>query len=105
MRAGRRQGFPTPVAEATSPSEEGYRAESPLQHYRTIQALPLIIGSNRKKDADYLENCRKKRNIVEYDCVGSASKEDVEELLDFVKELRQDVIDWLKKQHSHLLNP
>ena len=38
----------------------GYRAEKSLQHYRTIQSLPIILGSNRKGDADYLDNCRKK---------------------------------------------
>jgi len=36
----------------------GYRAEKNLQHYRTIQALPLILGADRKADADYLDTCR-----------------------------------------------
>jgi hypothetical protein len=34
---------------------EGYRAGQGLQHYRTIQALPLILGSTRESDAAYLE--------------------------------------------------
>ena len=34
---------------------EGYRPEKTLQHYRTIQALPLILGGNRRADADYLD--------------------------------------------------
>ncbi len=33
---------------------EGYKAERNLQHYRKIHALPLILGQDRKKDADYL---------------------------------------------------
>ena len=45
----------------------GFRAEKALQHYRTIQALPVILGNRWNKDAEYLETCRKKRNIVEYD--------------------------------------
>lgn len=32
----------------------GYKAERNLQHYRTIQALPLVLGDNRRGDADYL---------------------------------------------------
>ncbi len=36
---------------------EGYRPEKTLQHYRTIQALPLILGKNRRADADYLNAC------------------------------------------------
>jgi len=39
----------------------GYRPERSLQHYRTIQSLPIILGSNRKQDADYLDTCRKKK--------------------------------------------
>ena len=37
---------------------EGYRSEKNLQHYRTIQSLPLILGNNRKSDAEYLDVCR-----------------------------------------------
>ena len=33
-------------------SAEGYRPEKALAHYRTLQALPLILGSSRKEDAD-----------------------------------------------------
>jgi len=32
----------------------GWRPEKALQHYRTIQALPLVLGASRKVDADYL---------------------------------------------------
>jgi hypothetical protein len=30
------------------------KAERNLQHYRTIQALSLILGPERKNDAEYL---------------------------------------------------
>ncbi|HUU29058.1 MAG TPA: hypothetical protein VM123_14715 [archaeon] len=83
---------------------KGYRAERTLQHYRTIQALPLILGPSRKEDTDYLDHCRKKRNIIEYNHVGCVTEQDAEELIDFIKELRQDVINWLKKHHPRLLN-
>lgn len=81
---------------------EGYRAAHGLQHYRTIMALPLILGDDRKSDAEYLDSCRIKRNKVEYDYVGGASEDDAEELLTFVKELRDDVLAWLKKHHPEL---
>ena len=32
---------------------EGYKAERNLQHYRTIQSIPLILGQDRKKDTEY----------------------------------------------------
>ena len=81
---------------------EGYKAERTLQHYRTIQALPLILGKERKDDAKYLDSCRAKRNIVEYDYVGAVTGNDADELIDFVKELKADVLDWLKKNHPGL---
>lgn len=81
---------------------EGFKAERTLQHYRTIQALPLILGKERKDDAEYLDSCRSKRNIVEYDYVGAVTGNDADELIDFVKELKSDVLDWLKKNHPEL---
>jgi hypothetical protein len=78
---------------------EGFKAERTLQHYRTIQALPLILGPERKDDANYLDTCRSKRNIVEYDYVGAVTENDVNELIEFTKELKNDVYDWIKRQH------
>lgn len=81
---------------------KGYKAERNLQHYRTIHALPLILGRERKNDADYLESCRTKRNTVEYDYVGGATRDNALELIEFVKELKGDVESWLTKNHPEL---
>ena len=62
---------------------EGYRPERTLQHFRTIQSLPFILGAERRTDAEYLDTCRTRWNRVEYDCVGGVSEDDVRELLDF----------------------
>lgn len=78
---------------------EGYKAERNLQHYRTIQALPLILGVERKGDADYLETCRAKRNIVEYDYIGGVTSDNALELIEYVKDLKVDVERWLVKNH------
>ena len=82
---------------------EGFKAEKTLQHYRTIQALPLILGKERKGDAEYLDSCRAKRNIVEYDYVGGVTGHDADELIEFVKDLKADVLDWLNKNHPELV--
>jgi hypothetical protein len=82
---------------------EGYRPSRDLQHYRTLAALPEILGEAKKADAKYLDDCRKKRNIVEYRYVGGASESDVRELISFVKEFKEEVIGWLKKNHPDLL--
>ena len=81
---------------------EGFKAEKTLQHYRTIQALPLILGKKRKADAVYLDSCRSKRNIVEYDYVGGVTGHDADELIEFVKELKADVLEWLNNNHPEL---
>ena len=81
---------------------EGYRPERTLQHYRAIQALPLILGDHRKGDAEYMDACRSKRNILEYDYVGGVTDRDADELIEFVKALKKDIVDWLKKHHPEL---
>lgn len=49
-----------------------------------------------------MDSCRAKRNHVEYDYVDGASKSEADELLDFAKELREDVVSRLRKKHPTL---
>jgi hypothetical protein len=83
----------------------GYRPEKTLQHYRSIAALPEILGAKWQEDADYLETCRRKRNTAEYDRAGVATEQDATELVEFCEELRQEVMDWLKQHHPTLAPP
>ena len=82
---------------------EGYRAAHDLQHYRTIAAMPLILGDSKAADAEYLDTCRKKRNIVEYERAGSISVTEADELLAFAIEFRGLVTNWLKNTHPALI--
>jgi uncharacterized protein (UPF0332 family) len=82
---------------------EGYRPDKNLAHYRTLQALPLILGEKRKGDAEYLDTCRTKRNTVEYDCVGGVTGSEADELIEFVQGLERDVLAWLRSKHPELL--
>ena len=82
---------------------EGWRPEKTLAHYRSLQALPLILGADRNADADYLDMCRAKRNTVEYDMAGQTSPEEASELIEFAAGLRSDTLDWLKKRHPALV--
>jgi hypothetical protein len=83
----------------------GYRPEKALQHYRTIQALPMILGDRHKDNATYLETCRIKRNTVEYDIAGAVTEKDARELLMFAGRLQSEVLNWLKVNHPELLKP
>ena len=82
---------------------EGFKPERTLQHYRTIQAMPLILGEGRKEDTQYLDACRSKRNIAEYNRVGVVTEQDADELIQFVREFKDDVIIWLKKNRPDLI--
>ena len=84
---------------------EGYRPVQSLAHYRTLKALPLILGEDRKADADYLDTCRTKRNTIEYVCVGSATRADAGELIKFAQSLEKDVMEWLHSRHPDLVLP
>jgi hypothetical protein len=81
----------------------GYRPPQNLAHYRTLQALPLIMGMEHKADAAYLETCRTKRNTVEYDSVGGATGADANELIEFSQALEQKVLEWLRENHPEWL--
>jgi uncharacterized protein (UPF0332 family) len=81
----------------------GFRPEKNLAHFRTLQALPLILGNKHNENADYLDTCRKKRNETEYDFAGNVSEDEVEELLNFCLELKTEVLTWLKKNKRELL--
>ncbi len=82
---------------------EGYRPAQNLAHYRTLQALPLILGKEHGEDVEYLDACRTKRNTAEYDYVGGATDADARELIGYAKELERVVLQWLKAAHPSLL--
>ncbi len=80
----------------------GYRPGHGSHHMRTIAALPHILPNRTQEDADYLDACRRKRNIVEYDCAGGASHGEADELGEFARELLREVLEWLRNEHQEL---
>ena len=82
---------------------EGYRTSHGRHHYRTIHALPLIMGKSKKTEAEYLNLCRIKRNSAEYEYTGVATEKDVEELVDFAEEFKQEIEAWLRKKHPEFI--
>jgi hypothetical protein len=80
----------------------GYRAEHSLHHYRTIGALPLVLGAERESDARFLDACRLKRNAIEYQRAGAATADEADELIQLASELREAVLAWLGREHPDL---
>jgi hypothetical protein len=65
--------------------------------------LPLILGPDKSDDADYLDSCRSKRNIIEYDYIGGVTNADTIELISYVKELRVEVKEWIANKYPQFL--
>lgn len=82
---------------------EGYRAARTMAHFRTVQAMPVILGEAYRGDADYLDMCRSKRNTAEYDAAGRVSAEEARELLGFAGEFKGVVVSWLRENYPECL--
>lgn len=81
----------------------GYRAVGAGHHYRTIQSLGRIFGSSHEDLVAFLDTCRRKRNTVEYDTVGTTTEADIEELLAVSHSLLEEVKAWLDQNHPDLV--
>ncbi len=78
----------------------GYRTgRGESKHYRVIQALPLVMGNDFNVIRNYLDNCRRKRNVSEYDAAGTISTKEADDLLQIAREFKTEVESWLKQNH------
>lgn len=82
----------------------GYRTTGHGHHWATLHVLPEIIGSKAQRRADYLDACRTKRNVADYDRAGEISEGEVAEILDEVRKFRSDLLGWLRTHHPDLLS-
>lgn len=82
----------------------GYRTAGHGHHWATLHVLPEIMGSKAQNRADYLDACRTKRNVADYDRAGEISEVEVAEILDEVGKFRSDLLKWLRTHHPHLLS-
>ncbi len=82
----------------------GYRTAGHGHHWATFHLLPEVMGSKALNRADYLDACRTKRNVADYDRAGEVSEVEMAEILDEVCKFRTDVIGWLESRHPNLLS-
>lgn len=83
----------------------GYRTAGASRHVTVFEALPLVLGEDYVALARYLNTCRAKRNVSEYERVGQIMLAEIEELIDTAIAFREDVCAWLQAQHPDLLPP
>jgi hypothetical protein len=74
-------------------------------HKRVIDSLRYTLGANWSDTSDYLERCSRLRGQVTYEQTGLVSEDDANDLLNTAKQLRADVINWLKANHPALVPP
>jgi hypothetical protein len=75
------------------------------RHKRAIDSLPYTLGGRWSDTANHIERCSRLRGQVMYERIGLVSEQDADDLLDTAKQLRTDVIDWLKANHPALVPP
>ena len=76
----------------------GYRATREQKHYRTLAALPLLLGTEAQELADFLDHCRTKRHDVTYESLSAVTESEAQALIDAVGELDRKVGDWLRSR-------
>lgn len=81
----------------------GYRVRSISGHHQaTFEALELVFGTSSAALCAYLDVCRQKRNIVEYDRASVATDTEAAELRSRTKELYDQAEEWISKHHPSL---
>jgi len=65
--------------------------------------LPEIMGPPAQARADYLDHCRSKRNVSDYDRTGEISAREAEELHAGACAFREEVLAWLMRNHPTLV--
>ena len=79
----------------------GYRVAFGAGHHQaTFEAVKLVaLGPTSSNLADYFDTCRRKRNLVDYDCAHAATETEAEELIRKAEEFRGLVETWIRKHH------
>ena len=75
------------------------------RHKRGIDSLRYTLGDRWSESADHIERCSRLRGQAIYERIGAVSEQDADDLLDTAKQLRIDVVNWLRRNHAALVPP
>jgi HEPN domain-containing protein len=90
-------------AAAAALAAAGYRASREAHHYRVIQSLAHTIKAELNL-VNQFDQFRKKRNISGYELSGTISQQETNEMKSLAKKIREDVENWLRKNHPKLIS-
>ncbi len=86
---------------------EGFKVKKGQGHHKKgIESLPFVLGKDFGEVTDHIERCSRLRGQAIYDRIGVVQRkdaEDLEDLLEVVKELKRHVDQWLVNNHAELL--
>ena len=80
----------------------GYRATRDKSHLYSILSLQYTVGV-APEIVDTLDSVRRKRHQTNYERAGTASHSEAEEVRELASDLREQVLDWLRREHPELL--
>ena len=81
---------------------EGYRAHGLGHHSTTFEFVKEAMGPDIVSLADYFDDCRRKRNAVDYVGTGVISLTEVEELLEEARAFAAQARTWVEANHPEL---
>ena len=81
----------------------GYETYGRGHHWLTFRILSDAMSEEYSDLAEFFDQCRTKRNVGTYDRGGQISESEVDELIAEVKSFHQEVVDWLKRNHTNLI--
>jgi hypothetical protein len=76
---------------------------APGHHAYWINSLEFTLGDTHKGTLIHISKSSKLRHISLYDYAGVVQKQDADDLLEAARQLRTDVLNWLRSQHPTLL--
>jgi hypothetical protein len=84
----------------------GYVVRKGQSHHKhSIDSLRYTLGPEWSETADHLERCSRLRGQSVYEQIGLVSDDDATDLLASAKQLRNDLITWLKENYPDLVPP
>ena len=72
-------------------------------HSLWINSLEFTLGEEHKATLIHLSKSSKLRHTTLYDHAGVVQKQDADDLLEAARQLRADVLNWLRSQHPTLV--
>lgn len=77
----------------------GYRVKGFGAHYVTFECLKLAVGKRIFKTAKFLDRCRRKRNVADYDAAGRVTEAEAEQMIKVAKSFAKKVEKWIRNNY------